>query len=540
MSIAQWQAMHAKDKAIADKGTGRLLFLGDSITAGWDQEIWQQYFSTYTAVNMGIGGDKTQNVLWRLQNGGAGKLQPELIVLMIGVNNFGHDQDSAEDVARGVKQILRQTAISFPSAKVLLLGILPYGEEGATTKRKRLSKANLLLSELADNSTVFFKDFGTLFLDEKHSIPKALMGDFLHPTKKGYQILARALAPHISALMSGSYVKAIDPKLSRVGRGLVTENGGWRTGYPGTSFVFNYQGSDLSMTANSSSQDNYLDIFVNGSLRETLLLEKGRRTYAIINGKKSEAYKIELLKRSETWHGTLEVENFYLGDGKLLPPPTLPQRKIMIIGDSVSCGEAIDREANCQKTPGWWNPKQSYGMLLGEHFKAQTHLICYGGRGLIRSWNGKTDEANAAEFFQQSLALAQDAPQWDHHLYQPDLILISLGTNDFSLGIGELPEEEAFVPAYLDFIKELRSLHPHAKIAITEGAMVNDQADPARPQKKTLRKYLEKTVQLSEGEVVYLRSNHHPGDRCDTHPTKAQHKLMAEELAEQIKKIMPW
>lgn len=202
MSLEKWYAMHEEDKAIANKGEARLLFLGDSITQGWDSEIWQQHFGPFNAANFGIGGDKTQNLLWRLQNGGAGKLQPKLVVLMIGVNNFGHDNDSAEDVVKGVDAILDEINKRFPSSKILLLGILPYGEKQDGDNRKRVNRANTLLKKMGEQRAIVFRDYGSLFVDGEGNIPRELMGDLLHPTAKGYALLAEQLAPLLTELMN--------------------------------------------------------------------------------------------------------------------------------------------------------------------------------------------------------------------------------------------------------------------------------------------------------------------------------------------------
>jgi lysophospholipase L1-like esterase len=195
MSIARWREMHAEDVAIAEQGGVDLLFLGDSITEGWTTAIWDQHFADYKPANFGIGGDKTQNLRWRLKNGATGKLDPRVVVIMIGVNNFGLGDDSAEDVYLGVKAVVEDVESSFGNAQIVLLGILPYGEQAGTQNRERVTRANTLIAGLGDDPRVDFYDIGAAFLQTDGSISAEVMADFLHPTEKGYEIFAGELDP---------------------------------------------------------------------------------------------------------------------------------------------------------------------------------------------------------------------------------------------------------------------------------------------------------------------------------------------------------
>jgi lysophospholipase L1-like esterase len=201
MSISTWQAMHAEDVAIAGDGGVSLLFLGDSITEGWPDSIWDAHFNAYRPANFGISGDKTQNVLWRLQNGAVGQLKPDVVVLMIGVNNFGLGDDSPTDVALGVRTIIGLLEASFPAARIVLLGFLPYGEQPGTPERRQVSDTNALLAELGkEDPSVDFYDIGQAFLEADGSIAPEIMADFLHPTEAGYEIFAEQLDPVIARL----------------------------------------------------------------------------------------------------------------------------------------------------------------------------------------------------------------------------------------------------------------------------------------------------------------------------------------------------
>ncbi len=201
MSVSAWDKMHAEDTIVAQYDTVDLLFAGDSITAGWDWNIWQQNFAPLKAANFGIGGDHTGNLLWRLQHGAIGNIQPKLIVLLIGVNNFGHLNESPEQVAAGVTKVVNQLQLAWPNSKILLNAVFPFEQAVNSPKRKQVQALNKLIAKLGDNKKVFFKDYSKLMLQKDGSISPDIMADFLHPTTKGYQVWADAMTPDILELM---------------------------------------------------------------------------------------------------------------------------------------------------------------------------------------------------------------------------------------------------------------------------------------------------------------------------------------------------
>ncbi len=201
MSVDTWNKMHAEDVAIAKSGGVDLLFMGDSITAGWNWDIWQKNFSQYHSANFGIGGDHTGNVLWRLEHGDKGNLKPKTVVLLIGVNNFGHLNETPQQVFEGVKSVVKTLRKNYPKAKILVNGVFPFEESANSPKRTQVREVNSLIAKLNDDKHIFVKDYGAIFLQTDGNISKEIMGDFLHPTEKGYQLWADAMLPDIQRLM---------------------------------------------------------------------------------------------------------------------------------------------------------------------------------------------------------------------------------------------------------------------------------------------------------------------------------------------------
>jgi lysophospholipase L1-like esterase len=203
------QQRHAKFNEVSKEGTAEVVFLGDSITQGWEgkgKAMWEQHFAPMKAANFGIGGDRTEHVLWRLANGNLDGLKPKLVVLMIGTNNTGHQGRegyacTAEQTAEGVKEILAVLEKKCPEAKVLLLGIFPRGADAMDKFRIQNEATNAIVKTYADGKRVFWKDLGSVFLEKDGTLSKEIMPDLLHLNEKGYQMWAEAILPDVVALM---------------------------------------------------------------------------------------------------------------------------------------------------------------------------------------------------------------------------------------------------------------------------------------------------------------------------------------------------
>ena len=196
-------ASHARFVKLAEEGTAELVFLGDSITAGWGgngKEVWAKAFSAYKPVNFGIGGDRTQHVLWRIENGELEKIKPKAAVVMIGTNNVG--ADPAEGIAKGVTRIIETIRAKQPQAKILLLAVFPRGEKAENNPgRAKLKQVNDVIAKLDDGKNIFFLDIGAKFMQPDGSLTKEIMPDFLHLSAAGYQIWADAIGPKLAELM---------------------------------------------------------------------------------------------------------------------------------------------------------------------------------------------------------------------------------------------------------------------------------------------------------------------------------------------------
>lgn len=194
-----WGKMHEQFLERAGKGNIDLLFLGDSITQGWhDNAVWKRFYGPRNAANFGIGGDRTEHVLWRVQNGELEGIAPKVIVLMIGTNNAS--SASADEIALGVETIVKELRQRAPEARILLLGVFPRGARPNPT-RDKLKKVNERIARLDDGKTLRFLDIGKVFVNDDGTITKDIMPDYLHLTLKGYRRWADAMEPTLWSML---------------------------------------------------------------------------------------------------------------------------------------------------------------------------------------------------------------------------------------------------------------------------------------------------------------------------------------------------
>jgi len=180
-----------------------LVFDGDSIIAGWVRQgrglnVWNAHYAK--AVNFGLPGDLSQNVLWRLQPGQMDGINPKVVVLMIGAGNLLFD--APEQIAAGIKAVLDEYGKDAPGAKIILMGLLPRGATAADPVRAKVTQVNQLIAPLADGQRVIYLDIGDKFLQPDGSLNAGLyLPNLPEPNAQGYQVWVDALQPQLSKLL---------------------------------------------------------------------------------------------------------------------------------------------------------------------------------------------------------------------------------------------------------------------------------------------------------------------------------------------------
>lgn len=328
-----------------------------------------------------------------------------------------------------------------------------------------------------------------------------------------------------------------DPRIQFIGRVDRSDPDHLRIAYPGVTLRFRFTGDLAIVQLTSDLDDTYVTTIVEGGKAEIHRLAKGPNEIEISAADIGPGpHTVEIVKRTEPWQGTIIFNGIRLATGASLADPLpLPQRKLLFIGDSVTCGAGIDNWPVCPTEPNHHsNGYDAYGMVLGRHLDAQAELVCYGGRGVVRDYLGHRNVLNAPQFFNYSIPADDPARQakWIDDGWTPDAVVISLGTNDWNLQKTDPLTEEEFVSKYLSLVRDVRTHYPHAWIVLTQGSIVTDPV---------LSQWVQETVKrINDPRIVWFASRHFPGSSCDSHPDKMQHLEIADDLEAELRKLLEW
>ena len=339
-----------------------------------------------------------------------------------------------------------------------------------------------------------------------------------------------------------TFIKADQSAFTSMGR-IEMDGAKTRMGFPGVTIRFIYRGPAPTLVMSADSPNCFFNLSCNDWDPVVIHLAQGKNEILLPSGTApASGWVIELVRRTESWMGTASFDGVLLPNGgELLPPPKWPARKLMFIGDSLTCGEYDERfPPENDKSARTTNVARSYGMLLAKWLDAQVHVLAYGGRGIVRNWDGRRDVNTLPVFFERSMP-DDPASKWDHARYQPDVIVINDGT-DHDAGI--LPEAE-LTDAYVAFVTRVRAVHPQAWILISESGF---QANAASGQPTTMRDELLKTLnavikrrqEAGDSHIRLVRTGYFPGTATDTHLVAFQQEQIALDFLGPIKEVTGW
>jgi beta-glucosidase len=204
-----WQKRVAEDLQKAQQGGFEVVFVGDSITQAWNgagKEMWAEHWVPRKTINLGIGGDRTQHVLWRLDNGQLQALagpqnDVKVCVVMIGTNNSNGSDNTAEEIGAGIAAVVQRLRAGLPKAKVLLLDVFPRGEKPNAQRQKNAVASEFAADAFAGDPMVRRLDLAPKFLQAGGVLSKETMPDLLHLAPAAYRTWAEAMAPVVDELL---------------------------------------------------------------------------------------------------------------------------------------------------------------------------------------------------------------------------------------------------------------------------------------------------------------------------------------------------
>jgi lysophospholipase L1-like esterase len=345
-----------------------------------------------------------------------------------------------------------------------------------------------------------------------------------------------------SAASLPTKISGSDSRIDIMGRTALVD-GKIHMGFPGITLRFVYRGPAPVIEMFASSPNCFFNLRCNGWDPVLIHLQQGENQVPLPTGiAPASGWLIELVRRTESWMGTASFDGLRLPAGcELLPPPPRPERRLLFIGDSLTCGEYDERfPPENDSTPRSTNAARSYGMLVGRWLDAQVHLVSYGGRGIMRDWSGKTDTNNVPVFF--SRAMPDDpTSSWDHGRYSPDVVVINVGTDlDASL-----PDAAVFADAYAAFVAQVRAAHPTAVILLCESGYQSDGSD-GRPRAqrdlllRTLKTVVERRRAQHDERLRIVLSGFQPGTPTNSHVVAFQQEQIALEVMPVIREVTGW
>ena len=179
-----------------------VVFIGDSITQGFEgagKTAWDRHFAPLGALNLGVSGDRTEHVLWRLRQASIARLEPRAIVLLIGTNNLGHGTSTGEQTLEGLVQVVETLRAQAPKAVIVALEIFPRGE-GFNAMRGEIAQVNQALRGLRGEQ-VRVVPIGDRWVRRDGGIARESMPDFLHLSESAYGEWGADLAPLLKEIL---------------------------------------------------------------------------------------------------------------------------------------------------------------------------------------------------------------------------------------------------------------------------------------------------------------------------------------------------
>lgn len=344
--------------------------------------------------------------------------------------------------------------------------------------------------------------------------------------------LLGGVALAVPARAGGSH--AVDATTVAIeGRTAAAADGSLRIGYPGVALHFACDGP-AALTVSASSGDCWLDISVDGALPRVVHLAAEPQSVPLCD---SGQHRVMVLKRTEAWQGIVEASAI-TGPRRVTPLP-LPARRLLFIGDSITCGAAADVPDAASTLDGTAinDGAKSYGRVLAATLNAACHLVSYGGRGIMRDWQGSRTIVNAPTFYERALPDDPAAP-WDHGRFVPHAVGIMLGTNDFNQGV---PDQNEFVNTYAEFVRAVMRDAPAAPVLLLDSPMTNDESATLGHLKTAQRDYLDHVVAAVGSERVrHVLLGHYPGRAVNSHPIASEHVAIAAELAPAFRTATGW
>ncbi len=325
----------------------------------------------------------------------------------------------------------------------------------------------------------------------------------------------------------------IDLGVRLVGRYDGCVEGAARMSWSGSGFVARFAGTGLSMTVDDSA--NYYTVVVDGVVGEPLVTSDGEATYELAADLDDGNHRVEVYRRTEASQGAALLRAVEVEGGELLPPPEGPDRRIEVIGDSITCGYGNEgADTSCTFSPDTENHYLTYGAILARQFDAELSTVAWSGKGVVSNYGG--DLFNPLPALYERAVPNDAASRWGFE-WQPHAVIINLSTNDYSTNND--PEDADFVAGYVALLTTIRRHYPDATILCTVGPMLSG-SDLATAEENIAAAVQRRQQAGDEKVLAYEMTTDNPEPACDWHPNLATHQAIADELAVPLADALGW
>ena len=355
--------------------------------------------------------------------------------------------------------------------------------------------------------------------------------------------LLATLAANASTTLpvQGTIVPADNANIQYVGRICFQNPKQPRFTFPGVQINARFTGTSLRMMAKPKSGYFMVQIDEAEPFKVSFMGERDSVATLATALQRGE-HTVRMMYVIEGYELKPDFRGFVLDEGaSLLPPPALPERTIEFIGNSITCGygnESISRDDPFEYATE--NHYYTYGQMTARALNAMAYVVARSGIGVYRSFGGpKTGTPeNVMTTEYEYTNLYDRSERWDFSRYQPQVVCINLGTNDFSTNNYDV---KLFQQAFYRFVSQVRGHNPKAKIVLLTGSMMNGKE--LEIAKKVLNEIMEDAHKNGDNEVYRFDFTPHTGDLyygADWHPSLWQHQKMAGELTAFLRTLMHW
>lgn len=319
-----------------------------------------------------------------------------------------------------------------------------------------------------------------------------------------------------------------------IGRTDRREPGAVRMSWSGNGLVFRFFGTHAAVHLDDTAV--FFSLLVDGKLQPRFETKPGARWYALATDLDPGIHEIHLYRRTEPLLGLTRVLGIDVGpSGQLLELPAI-ERRLEIIGDSISCGfgnEGADEW--CAFSPETENHYISYGAITGRNLGAAVDTIAVSGRGVVYNYGGNTVDPMPV-LYERSLAF-DETSRWHFSPSAVDAVIINLGTNDFT--IQPNPSEAIFGGAYEALLKRVRANYPQAFILCLTPTLLagEEQAEAGAYVQRAVDEFRAAGDTRIKAHTLKFVST---GWGCARHPSRATHAAMAEALTIELKALLGW